>query len=99
MVRRWIQRYEQIAYRCECESGDNSLIAGYLYESATFEETYIVKKTEYGHEIIKRINEENSDFENETGTDMIDVLEDDEIVIDDDKLNSCTLCSPEKALP
>ena len=29
-------------------------------------------------------NEENSDFENETGTDMIDVLEDDEIVIDDD---------------
>ena len=61
----------------------NSLIAGYLYESATFEETYIVKNTEYGHEIMKRINEENSDFENETGTDKIDVLED-EIVIDDD---------------
>ena len=56
----------------------------YLYESATFEETYIVKNTEYGHEIMKRINEENSDFENETGTDMIDVLEDDEIVINDD---------------
>ena len=33
---------------------------------------------------MKRINEENSDFENETGTDMIDVLEDDEIVTDDD---------------
>ena len=33
---------------------------------------------------MKRINEENRDFENETGTDMIDVLEDDEIVIDDD---------------
>ena len=62
----------------------NSLIAGYLYESVTLEETYIVKNTEYGHEIMQRINEENSDFENETGTDMIDVLEDDEIVIDDD---------------
>ena len=69
IVRSWIQKYEQIAY---------------LYESATFEETYIVKNTEYGHEIMKRINEENSDFENETGTDMIDVLEDDEIVINDD---------------
>ena len=33
---------------------------------------------------MKRINEENSDFENKTGTDMIDVLEDDEVVIDDD---------------
>ena len=33
---------------------------------------------------MKRINEENSNFENETDTDMIDVLEDDEIVIDDD---------------
>ena len=43
----------------------------------------IVKNTEYGHEIMKRLNEENSDFENETCTDMIDVLEDDEIVIDD----------------
>ena len=32
---------------------------------------------------MKRLNEENSDFENETCTDMIDVLEDDEIVIDD----------------
>ena len=62
----------------------NSLIAGYLYESATFEEIYIVKDTEYGREIMKRINEENSDFENETGTDMIDVLEDDEMVTDDD---------------
>ena len=61
----------------------NSLIARYLYESATFEETYIVKNTEYGHEILKRIIEENSDFQNETGTDMIDVLEDDETVIDD----------------
>ena len=55
-----------------------------LTKRYTFEETYIVKNTEYGHEIMKRINEENSDFENETGTDMIDVLEDDEIVIDDD---------------
>ena len=62
----------------------NSLIAGYLYESAIFEETYTVKNTEYGHEIMNRMNEENSDFENEYGTDMIDVLEDDEIVIDDD---------------
>ena len=61
-----------------------SLIAGYLYESATFEETYNVKNAEYGHEIMKRINGENSDFEIETGTDMIDVLEDDEFVIDDD---------------
>ena len=33
---------------------------------------------------MKRINEEKSDFENETGTDMIEVLEDDEIVTDDD---------------
>ena len=40
---------------------------------------------------MNRINEDNSDFENETGTYMIDVLEDDEIVIDDDKFNSCTL--------
>ena len=36
----------------------NSLIAGYLYEIATFEETYVVKNTEYGHEIMERINEE-----------------------------------------
>ena len=50
--------------------------------SATFEETYIVNNTEYGHEIMKLINEENSDFE--TGTDMVDVLEDDEIATDDD---------------
>ena len=90
MVRRWIQKYEQIAYRCESgdakkrSKGSGRQIAGYLHESATFEETYIVKNTEYGHEIMKRINEENSDFENEAGTDMIDVLEDDEIVIDDD---------------
>ena len=33
---------------------------------------------------MKRINEEKSDFENETGTYMIEVFEDDEIVIDDD---------------
>ena len=53
---------------------ENSLIAAYLYEIATFEETYIVKNTEYGHEIMKRIFEESSDFENETGTDKIDGL-------------------------
>ena len=33
---------------------------------------------------MKGINEEDSYFENENGTDMIDVLEDDEIVVDDD---------------
>ena len=43
-----------------------------------------VKNTEYGHEIIKRINGENSDFENEAGTDMIYELEDHGMVIDDD---------------
>ena len=70
----WIRGRQKAKYRqrvpnCHC---------------ATFEETYIVKNIGYGHEIMKRINEENSDFENETGTDMIDVLENDEILINDD---------------
>ena len=44
---------------------------------------------------MKRIKEENSDFERKIGTDMIDVLEDDEIVIDDDLIQFLyTLFSP-----